>query len=110
MHHSFTFLKLLLKLLHTHAKEVVGPFGITVNNVLPGYTRTSRLDQILHERAAASGKAEAEIAATMLSTVPAGRFAEPAEIGAAVAFLCSTEAAYVNGINLPVDGGRTRSL
>ena len=93
----------------TLASEL-GADGITVNNVLPGYTRTQRLDQILAERAAATGKTQDAIAAGMLATVPAGRFAEPAEIAAAVAFLCSPAAGYVNGINLPVDGGRTRSL
>jgi 3-oxoacyl-[acyl-carrier protein] reductase len=93
----------------TLASEL-GPFGITVNNVLPGYTRTQRLEQILAERATASGKPQAEIAQAMLATVPAGRFAEPEDIAAAVAFLCSPQAGYVNGINLPVDGGRTRSL
>jgi 3-oxoacyl-[acyl-carrier protein] reductase len=93
----------------TLASEL-GPDGITVNNVLPGYTRTQRLEQILAERAKASGKDEAGVAAAMLSTVPAGRFAEATEIAAAVAFLCSPDAAYINGVNLPVDGGRTRSL
>jgi 3-oxoacyl-[acyl-carrier protein] reductase len=93
----------------TLASEL-GGFGITVNNVLPGYTRTQRLEQILDERAAASGKPREDIAAAMLASVPAARFAEPAEIAAAVAFLCSPEAGYINGINLPVDGGRTRSL
>ena len=93
----------------TLASELGGS-GITVNNVLPGYTRTQRLEQILDERAAATGKPREEIAAAMLATVPAARFAEPAEIAAAVAFLCSPEAGYINGINLPVDGGRTRSL
>ncbi len=93
----------------TLASEL-GPFGITVNNVLPGYTRTQRLDQILDERAATTGKPREDIAAGMLATVPAGRFAEPGEIAAAIAFLCSPAAAYINGINLPVDGGRTRSL
>jgi 3-oxoacyl-[acyl-carrier protein] reductase len=88
----------------------LGPDGITVNNVLPGYTRTQRLEQILAERSRATGKSETDIAAGMLATVPAGRFAEAAEIAAAVAFLCSPEAGYVNGVNLPVDGGRTRSL
>ena len=88
----------------------LGPDGITVNNVLPGYTRTQRLEQILAERAKATGKGEADIAAAMLSTVPAGRFAEASEIAAAVAFLCTPDAAYINGVNLPVDGGRTRSL
>lgn len=93
----------------TLASEL-GPFGITVNNVLPGYTRTRRLEQILAERSAATGKPAEDIAKGMLATVPAGRFAEPAEVAAAIAFLASPAAAYVNGINLPVDGGRTRSL
>ena len=93
----------------TLASEL-GPFGITVNNVLPGYTRTQRLEQILKERSAATGKSTADIAQGMLNTVPAGRFAEAAEIAAAIAFLASPSAGYVNGINLPVDGGRTRSL
>ena len=93
----------------TLASEL-GPFGITVNNVLPGYTRTQRLEQILAERAATSGKSQAEIAQTMIATVPAGRFAEAEDIAAAIAFLCSPQAGYINGINLPVDGGRTRSL
>jgi 3-oxoacyl-[acyl-carrier protein] reductase len=93
----------------TLASEL-GGVGITVNNVLPGYTRTQRLDQILAERAAATGKTPDTIAQAMLATVPANRFAEADEIAAAVAFLCSPRAAYINGINLPVDGGRTRSL
>jgi 3-oxoacyl-[acyl-carrier protein] reductase len=88
----------------------LGGAGITVNNVLPGYTRTQRLEQILDERAAATGKAREDIAAAMLATVPAARFAEADEVAAAVAFLCSEKAGYINGINLPVDGGRTRSL
>ncbi len=88
----------------------LGPHGITVNNVLPGYTRTQRLDQILQDRAEATGKPETEIASAMLATVPAGRFAEAAEIGGTIAFLCSPAAGYINGINLAVDGGRTKSL
>jgi 3-oxoacyl-[acyl-carrier protein] reductase len=88
----------------------LGGHGITVNNVLPGYTRTQRLDQILHDRAQATGQTEAQIAKGMLATVPAGRFAEAAETGAVIAFLCSPAAGYVNGINVPVDGGRTKSL
>jgi len=88
----------------------LGPDGITVNNVLPGYTRTQRLEQILAERAKSTGKSEADIAAGMLATVPAGRFAEASEIAAAVAFLCTPDAAYINGVNLPVDGGRMKSL
>jgi len=88
----------------------LGGHGITVNNVLPGYTRTQRLDQILHDRAQATGQPEETIAKGMLATVPAGRFAEASELGAVIAFLCSPAAGYVNGINVPVDGGRTKSL
>ncbi|MGN6521358.1 MAG: SDR family oxidoreductase [Dokdonella sp.] len=88
----------------------LGAHGITVNNVLPGYTQTQRLEQILAERTRATGKSSAEIEQAMLATVPAGRFAKPAEIAAVIAFLASPAAAYVNGVNVPVDGGRTLSL
>ncbi|SDQ29546.1 SDR family oxidoreductase [Pseudoxanthomonas sp. CF125] len=84
--------------------------GITVNNVLPGYTRTQRLEQILDDRSASSGKSRDTIAATMLSTVPVGRFAEASEIAAAIAFLASPAAAYINGVSLAVDGGRMQSI
>lgn len=84
--------------------------GITVNNVLPGYTRTQRLEQILDDRSAASGKTRDAVAATMLSTVPVGRFAEANEIAAAIAFLASPAAAYINGVSLAVDGGRMQSI
>ena len=93
----------------TLANEV-GQAGITVNNVLPGYTFTQRLEEIIQNRAAASGKSEETIQEAMKKTVPAGRFADPSEIAAAVAFLASPAAAYINGINVPVDGGRTKSL
>jgi 3-oxoacyl-[acyl-carrier protein] reductase len=88
----------------------LGPSGITVNNVLPGYTKTQRLDQILGDRTKASGQSEDDVAAAMLATTPAGRFAEASEVGAVIAFLASPAAGYVNGINVPVDGGRTQSL
>jgi len=88
----------------------LGPFGITVNNVLPGYTKTQRLDQILADRSKATGKPEPEVAKTMLSTVPLGRFAEPEEIANVIAFLATPAADYINGINVPVDGGRMQSL
>ena len=88
----------------------LGPFGITVNNVLPGYTRTQRLDQIVGERSKAAGKPALEIEQTMLATVPAGRFAQASEIASVIAFLASPAAAYVSGVNVPVDGGRTQSL
>ena len=88
----------------------LGPFGITVNNVLPGYTRTQRLDQILADRAKATGTSEEKIAEGMLATVPLRRFAEASEIANVIAFLASPAAGYINGINVPVDGGRTLSL
>lgn len=88
----------------------LGPLGITVNNVLPGYTRTQRLEQIVRDRVQASGKDAREVEQAMLASVPAARFAEAAEIAAAIAFLASPAAAYINGINLPVDGGRMQSL
>lgn len=88
----------------------LGSDGITVNNVLPGYTQTQRLDQILKERAANAGKSVQDIAKGMIASVPAGRFAQAAEVAHAVAFLCQPLSGYINGINLPVDGGRTKSL
>jgi len=88
----------------------LGSSGITVNNVLPGYTRTARLEQIIVSRMQKLGKTRLEVEQAMLGDVPANRFAEPEEVAAAIAFLSSPQAAYINGINLPVDGGRTRSL
>jgi len=84
--------------------------GITVNNVLPGYTETGRLDQILADRARASGKPADDVATGMRQTVPAGRFAQPEEVAAAIAFLCAPAAAYINGVSLAVDGGRMQSI
>ncbi|MEF9979149.1 MAG: SDR family oxidoreductase [Thermomonas sp.] len=88
----------------------LGADGITVNNVLPGYTRTQRLDQILGDRSAATGKTQEEVAGGMLASVPVGRFAEAGEIGGVIAFLCAPAAAYVNGQSLAVDGGRMQSI
>ena len=93
----------------TLSRELGGD-GITVNNVLPGYTRTQRLEQILDDRSASTGKSRDAVAATMLSTVPAGRFAEADEIAAAIAFLASPAAGYINGVSLAVDGGRMQSI
>jgi len=88
----------------------LAPLGITVNNVLPGFTKTARYDSLMGSRAAASGKKFEEVDAEIAASIPAGRIGEPAEFGAAVAFLCSPAAAYINGINLPVDGGRLGCL
>ncbi len=93
----------------TLANEL-GKFGITVNNVLPGATNTIRLQSIIQNKANKSGKEVSEVEHEMQSEIPAGRFAEPEEIAAAIAFLASPAAGYINGINLPVDGGRTKSL
>ena len=88
----------------------LGPFGITVNNVLPGYTKTQRLSSLVAGSAKSAGKSEDEIARGMLAGVPAGRFGEANEIAAVIAFLCTPAAAYVNGVSIAVDGGRTRAL
>lgn len=84
----------------------LAPFGITVNNVLPGYTDTARLRVLLRRRAEQSGMAFEEVERQAQASTPAGRFARPEEIAAAVVFLASPAASYVNGVNLPVDGGR----
>ena len=88
----------------------LGSHGITVNNVLPGFTNTNRLKSIISNRAEKQGKSEEEIAEVMQSTVPANRFGEANEVANAIAFLCTPAASYINGINIPVDGGRTQSL
>ena len=93
----------------TLANEL-GPFGITVNNVLPGATDTDRLAEIIKNKSAKTGQSEEESANAMKSGVPAKRFARPEELAYAVTFLASACASYINGINLPVDGGRTKSL
>ena len=84
--------------------------GITVNNVLPGATQTERLTAIIDGRATRTGRTSAEVSQEMIDEVPMRRFAQPAEIAAAVAFLASPDAAYITGINVPVDGGRTPNL
>ena len=88
----------------------LAPFGITVNNVLPGATNTGRLQSIASTKAAKTGGTVEEIFAEMADETPINRIAEPEEIAAAVVFLASESASYINGINLPVDGGRTKSL
>lgn len=93
----------------TLASELA-PHGITVNNVLPGSTQTPRIEQIIDTRASKTGRSRDDIHAEMVAEIPLGRFARPEETAAAIAFLCSPAAGYITGINLPVDGGRTRSL
>ena len=84
--------------------------GITVNNVLPGYTLTSRLESLRKATADRLKITESEVEKNWLASIPAGRFAKAEETAAAITFLASPLAAYINGINVPVDGGRTPSL
>lgn len=93
----------------TLANEL-GQFGITVNNVLPGATATERLAEIIKNKASKTGITEVEATTAMQNAIPAKRFAKPEETAAAITFLASASASYINGINLPVDGGRTKSL
>ncbi len=88
----------------------LGPFGITVNNVLPGASMTGRLEAIIRDRAEKQKKSIEEVTQDMVAEIPAGRISSAAEVAAAVAFLATPAAGYINGINLPVDGGRTGSL
>ena len=93
----------------TLAGELAG-FGITVNNVLPGFTDTQRLAELFKARAAKTGKSYEAVVQEAIASIPTGRLGRPEEIGAAVAFLATPAASYINGINVPVDGGRTQSL
>jgi len=88
----------------------LGSHGITVNNILPGFTNTNRLKNIIINKANKQQKSIDEVSIIMRSSVPANRFGESFEVANAIAFLCTPAAAYINGINLPVDGGRTQSL
>lgn len=88
----------------------LGPDGITVNNVLPGATRTGRLDAIIDNRAKAAGVSRDDIERDFLTEIPLGRFGAPEEIAAAVVFLASPAASYITGVSLPVDGGRIECL
>lgn len=88
----------------------LAPYGITVNNILPGATKTERLYGLFEARSKASGKTVEEIKTEWMGEIPAGRFAEPEELAYAATFLASPMAGYINGINLPVDGGRLNCL
>lgn len=88
----------------------LAPEGITVNNILPGFTATDRLDDLIRGRGQASGQPETEVADAMRALVPMGRFAEAREIASAAAFLVSPAASYITGVSLPVDGGRLKSI
>ena len=93
----------------TLSKEL-GQFQVTVNNVLPGFTETDRLESIIQGKTKKLGKSKDEVIASLKATVPVGRFGKAEEVAAAVAFLASPEASYINGVCLPVDGGRIASI
>jgi 3-oxoacyl-[acyl-carrier protein] reductase len=93
----------------TLANEL-GQFSITVNNVLPGATSTERLNEIIKNKSIKTGLSVDEVTKIMMNASPAKRFAKPQEIANAIVFLASEQASYINGINVPVDGGRTKSL
>ncbi len=92
----------------TLASEL-GRFGITVNNILPGFTKTARLDAIFKGKASRAGSSIDDVERDAIATIPAGRLGAPEEIAAVALFLASPAASYVNGVNLPVDGGRLAS-
>lgn len=93
----------------TLANEL-GRFNITVNNVLPGATNTIRLQSIAEAKSSKTNEDVDAILDAMAQQSPMKRIAEPTEIAEAIAFLASDRASYINGINVPVDGGRTKSL
>ncbi len=93
----------------TLSKEIASG-GITINNVLPGYTLTDRLEEVFTQKSKSTGVSKEVITQEIIKSIPTGKIALSEEVGAAVAFLCSPAAASINGINLPVDGGMSMSL
>jgi 3-oxoacyl-[acyl-carrier protein] reductase len=87
-----------------------GPFGITVNNVCPGYTRTERLNELVDAISARTGANSQQVYSGWERQIPAGRIGTPEEFAAVVAFLASERASYVNGTSIAVDGGIVRGL
>jgi 3-oxoacyl-[acyl-carrier protein] reductase len=92
----------------TLSKQVASD-GITVNCVMPGRIATDRVASLDEAAASASGRSVDDIRAAARRSIPAGRYGDPAEFGATVAYLCSQQAAYITGASLPVDGGATSS-
>lgn len=89
--------------------DELGPCGIRVNAVLPGWTRTERVDQLLRARAEKKGTTPEDEYEAITSAIPLGRMARPQEFARAVAFLASPAASYIHGVSLPVDGGLIRA-
>jgi 3-oxoacyl-[acyl-carrier protein] reductase len=93
----------------TMANEL-GQYNITVNNILPGSTKTQRLESLIKNTAISNNKSIETVEQEMQKEIPMKRFADPLELAAVVAFLASPAASYVNGVSIPVDGGRTGSI
>ena len=96
-----------------YAKSVsreVASFGVTINTVMPGYTKTERLDYLADETSAKTGRSKEQIFAEWANMTPAGRLGRPEELAALVAFLASEQAAYITGTAIAVDGGRTAGI
>jgi len=95
------------------AKTLAGelaPFGITVNNILPGATATERLRSLIQAKARSAGVGEGEVEREMKAEIPMGRFAGPEEVAQGAGFLGTPAAGYITGVSLPVDGGRIACL
>jgi len=93
----------------TMANELA-PFGITVNNVLPGATKTGRLVSIIDNKAQKLQVETDHVEQEMIDEIPMRRFGQPEEIAAVAAFLCTPAASYTTGVSIQVDGGRTGSI
>lgn len=88
----------------------LGEYGITVNNILPGFINTGRIESLINNRSNLSGRTQEDIKKEMEKSIPAKRFGEPGEIADYATFLCSPSGAYINGTSVRVDGGRTGSI
>ena len=91
-------------------ETITGNHSITVNNILPGYTNTKRLESLIQKKSESSGESINVVKQKMINSVPAKRFGEPEEVAHLVSFLISSKASYINGTNIVIDGGRTASL
>ncbi len=86
----------------------LGKLGITVNSISQGYFLTERLQAVITRNSALNGTSTEEERRKLVEDIPSGRIGRPEEIGYLVRFLCSEEASYINGANIPIDGGLTR--